>query len=163
MFVSFAQNFEDVMLWRAVGTIRRGFYIDVGAYDPTRDSVTKAFYMKGWRGINIEPVERLFGKLATERPEDINLCVAVSNTKGTTDFYNVLDTGLSTTQPDIVKPHQALGHGVRQSQIETETLSSICECHVQGSIHFLKIDVEGSERDALLGMDFDRWRPWICS
>ncbi|HZF37393.1 MAG TPA: FkbM family methyltransferase, partial [Blastocatellia bacterium] len=43
-FISYAQNFEDVMLWRALKHIDRGFYIDVGANDPDLDSVTKAFY-----------------------------------------------------------------------------------------------------------------------
>jgi hypothetical protein len=43
-FVSYAQNFEDVMLWRALRDIKGGFYIDVGANSPGMDSVTKAFY-----------------------------------------------------------------------------------------------------------------------
>ena len=32
--VSYAQNFEDVMLWRALGDRPAGFWIDVGAADP---------------------------------------------------------------------------------------------------------------------------------
>ena len=42
-FVSHAQNFEDVMLWRALGDVKQGFYVDVGAADPVDMSVTKAF------------------------------------------------------------------------------------------------------------------------
>src|SRR5215470_12416094 len=53
-FISYAQNYEDVMLWRALKHIDQGFYIDVGANDPDIDSVTKAFYERGWRGINVE-------------------------------------------------------------------------------------------------------------
>jgi hypothetical protein len=41
-FVSYAQNYEDVMLYRALKGVERGFYIDVGAMDPIVDSVTKA-------------------------------------------------------------------------------------------------------------------------
>ena len=55
-FVSYAQNFEDVMLWRAFSHIESGFYIDVGAQHPTIDSVSLAFYERGWTGIDIEPV-----------------------------------------------------------------------------------------------------------
>jgi hypothetical protein len=40
---SYAQNFEDVMLWRALGHIENGFYIDIGAFDPSVDSVGKGF------------------------------------------------------------------------------------------------------------------------
>lgn len=54
-FISYAQNYEDVMLWRALKHIANGFYIDVGAAWPDKHSVTKAFYDRGWRGINIEP------------------------------------------------------------------------------------------------------------
>jgi len=48
MFVSYAQSFEDVMLWRAVGKLAHGFYIDVGTSDSMEHSVTKTFYTKGW-------------------------------------------------------------------------------------------------------------------
>ena len=61
-FISYAQNFEDVILRRALKDIEKGFYVDVGAHDPVIDSVTKAFYDLGWRGINIEPVKEWFEK-----------------------------------------------------------------------------------------------------
>ena len=54
--ISYAQNFEDVMLWRALGQIEHGFYIDIGAQDPIIDSVSLAFYEHGWRGIHVEPM-----------------------------------------------------------------------------------------------------------
>lgn len=46
-FVSYAQNLEDVRLWRALKLFPRGFYIDVGANHPRIDSVTLAFYERG--------------------------------------------------------------------------------------------------------------------
>ena len=48
---SYAQNFEDVILWHALKHIECGFYIDSRAQDPVRDSVSLAFYEKGWRGL----------------------------------------------------------------------------------------------------------------
>ena len=42
-FKSYAQNFEDLMLYRALGHLERGFYIDIGAQHPKIDSVSKAF------------------------------------------------------------------------------------------------------------------------
>jgi len=71
--VSYAQNFEDVMLWSCFGQLDSGFYIDIGADNPVTDSVTKNFYEKGWSGINIEPCENSFIKLQTNRPRDINI------------------------------------------------------------------------------------------
>ena len=53
-FVSYAQNFEDVMLWRALSDVKQGHYIDIGAQDPVINSVSLAFYEAGWRGIHVE-------------------------------------------------------------------------------------------------------------
>ena len=78
-FVSYAQNLEDVMLWRALRSIDAGFYIDVGASSPNMDSVTRAFSERGWRGINVEPSPHYFSQLVERRPADINLNVAVGN------------------------------------------------------------------------------------
>ena len=55
LFVSYAQHGEDVIIWRALGERAAGFYVDVGAFHPRYDSVTRALYARGWRGINIEP------------------------------------------------------------------------------------------------------------
>ena len=55
--ISYAQNFEDVILWRALKHVERGFYIDVGAQDPVINSVSLAFYEKGWRGVHVEPTK----------------------------------------------------------------------------------------------------------
>ena len=55
-FLSYAQNMEDVMLHRALREVKQGFYVDVGANSPDLQSVTKAFYQAGWRGINIERI-----------------------------------------------------------------------------------------------------------
>ena len=71
--ISYAQNFEDVMLARVFGSRTDGFYVDVGAGDPVNLSVTKWFYDLGWSGINIEPNRSLFKKLSADRSRDVNL------------------------------------------------------------------------------------------
>ena len=67
-FVSFAQNFEDVILWRVLKDVLSGFYIDVGANDPVIDSVSYAFYQRGWRGIHVEPMPVYAEKIRAARP-----------------------------------------------------------------------------------------------
>jgi hypothetical protein len=58
--VSYAQNREDILLRAFFDPKEVGFYVDVGAYDPDDDSVTRLFYDRGWRGINIEPQPNRF-------------------------------------------------------------------------------------------------------
>ena len=48
MMISYAQNFEDVILQRVFHACDQGRYVDIGGYDPTIDSVTKHFYDRGW-------------------------------------------------------------------------------------------------------------------
>lgn len=160
-YVSYAQNYEDVMLSRALRGIERGFYIDIGAQDPINDSVTNAFYQRGWRGINIEPVEHWYERLVQNRPHDINLQVAVSDHPGRLRLFEVEDTGLSTTDPDFAEQHANAGMRIRECAIECVTLESICDAHVAGEVHFMKIDCEGAEAAALRGMNLERTRPWI--
>jgi len=160
-FVSFAQNYEDVMLFRALRGIEHGFYIDVGAQDPVEDSVTKAFYEKGWRGINIEPVAHWFQRLVAYRPHDINLQVAVSDGPGKLHLFEVVDSGLSTTDPDFAKQHAQAGYQICESDVDCLTLDEICKSYPVEEIHFLKIDCEGGEAAALRGLSLERIRPWI--
>ncbi len=160
-FTSYAQNYEDVMLIRALRGIEHGFYIDVGAQDPVDDSVTKAFYELGWRGINIEPVTHWFHRLVSDRPHDINLQIAVSDSPGQLHLFEVEASGLSTTDPEFAARHTQAGHQIRESDVECVTLDEICDTYWSGEVHFLKIDCEGGETAALRGLSLDRIRPWI--
>lgn len=161
-FISYAQNFEDVMLHRALKDVDKGFYIDVGANDPVIDSVTKAFYDAGWRGINIEPVGQWYEKLLQDRPKDINLQVAVGARKGNLNFYEVVDTGLSTIDESIAKRHaKERGYELKSYKVPVARLTTICEQYPQEEIHFLKIDVEGAEHLVLKGLNLRKIRPWI--
>jgi len=160
-FISYAQNGEDVMLLRALRHVENGFYIDVGAQDPIEDSVTKAFYDRGWRGINLDPVDHWYQKLLQDRPRDINLRVAASDHRGSMHLYEVADTGLSTADSSFAAQYLSSGRTVAEYEVECRTLDEICEEHHVGDIHFLKIDVEGVEAVVLGGLSLDRIRPWI--
>ena len=160
-FVSYAQNLEDVMLARVLGGVEAGFYIDVGAQDPRIDSVTKAFYDRGWRGINLEPVEAWHQRLCAERPRDINLRVAVGEAEAVVAFHEVVDTGLSTRHEGFARRHQAQGHRIVTGQVRVRTLDAVCAEHGVGLVHFLKVDAEGDEAAVLRGIDLTRLRPWV--
>ncbi|WP_332855266.1 FkbM family methyltransferase, partial [Duganella sp. S19_KUP01_CR8] len=161
-FISYAQNYEDVLLRRALQDVAAGFYIDVGANDPELHSVTKAFYDQGWSGINVEPMPSYGPAFRAQRPRDINLNVAAGAASGSITLFDIpAVNGWASTDSEVAAAHRAHGHQVVEHTVPLLTLAEICREHVHGEVHFLKIDVEGFEGDVLRGMDFTLCRPWI--
>ncbi len=160
--VSYAQNFEDLMLWRALKNIQNGLYIDVGACDPVIDSITKNFYDNGWSGINIEPDPKYFMLLEEQRERDVNLNCVVGDSEGLIKFYVSSIRGWSSVHEETVAHSKEAGGSVTAEKIEIIRLSNIIDQYIgKREIHFLKIDVEGSEESVLNSIDFNRHRPWI--
>lgn len=160
-FITYAQNLEDVMLYRALKHVKKGFYIDIGAQDPVIESVTKSFYELGWNGINVDPMDEYYLKLKNDRPRDINLKLAVSLKNGSTSFYSFSDTGLSTMNEEYARKHAADNFKGKKIDVQTKKLDDICTEYDVKEVHFLKIDVEGAEGDVIRSFSFDKVRPWI--
>ena len=131
------------MLYRALGHLERGFYIDIGAQHPEIDSVSKAFFDRGWQGVHVEPVPHYANLLREARPGDRVIEAAVSNRVGHTTLIVFPDTGLSTTVPDIAAGHVDAGVPAPEAGLEvpTVTLASIAEELGEREVHWLKIDV----------------------
>jgi FkbM family methyltransferase len=160
--ISYAQNFEDVVLNRVFHACRCGRYVDIGAYDPTVDSVTKHFYDRGWSGVNVEPIERFHRKFSEQRPRDWNENVVVGASDGTVEFIEWSDTGLSGYR-QLFDSADAERLGFRRSTrtLPMMSLASITRRLPPGEVEFLKVDVEGAERDVLAGADWSSFRPRV--
>jgi FkbM family methyltransferase len=161
--ISYAYNREDVLLERLFRDQENGFYIDVGAGHPTQGSLTRHFYDRGWRGLNVEPSASLFDSLCSERPEDNNLRLAISNRSGWVNLYEFSgqEWGLSTLSAEQAEFHAQSGLQYETCSVRAATLAEICEEKVTGDIQFLSIDVEGHEAKVVEGGDWDRWRPRV--
>jgi FkbM family methyltransferase len=159
--ISYAQNFEDVLLWRALKDVRGGAYVDVGACDPTDGSVTRWFYDRGWAGVNLEPIPDLYARLERERRRDINICAAAGAAPGRASFRLVRhNLGYSSLAGGAALPED-LAEDSEEIEVESVTLNSVLAGFDRPAIHFLKIDVEGAEAAVLAGLDLRRHRPWI--
>jgi FkbM family methyltransferase len=159
--ISYAQNFEDVMLWRALGHVEGGFYIDIGAQDPVVDSVSLAFYEKSWKGIHVEPTPHYAGMLRAQRLGDTVIEAAVANTGDMLAFFEIPETGISTADPQIAEQHRERGFEIRKITVPCVRLSSIFKICGKQEIQWMKIDVEGLEHSALRSWGKATARPWI--
>ncbi len=161
MFVSYSQNFEDVILWRALKEVKDGFYIDIGAQDPVIASVSRGFYEKGWRGIHVEPTETYAERLRNDRPDEKVVQAAVGVGGGELQFFEIPETGLSTGDPIIAEKHRQNGFLVNEKNVMLLSLAEILEGAGNRDIHWLKIDVEGMERSVLESWSPSQKKPWL--
>ena len=153
---------------------RRGFWVDVGAGDPVLDSVTAAFAERGWRGVNVEPLPREHERLCAARPADTNLRVALGAAAGQGRLFveptekqkwpgpdAPIDRGASTMVPELVQRYRAEGQEFTPIEVPIWTLAQVVTDHVAGTVDFLKVDVEGFEREVLAGADWSSFRPRV--
>ena len=159
-FVTYAQNFEDVLLLRALGHVERGCYIDIGAQDPVVDSVSLAFYEANWRGIHVEPTPFYAERLRNARPDEKVIQAVVADKTAPLTLYEIPDTGLSTGKVEISKHHEGAGSVVRPIEVPTVQLEDLLSLP-KGEIHWLKIDVEGMEAEVLRSWGDSSVRPWV--
>jgi len=113
-----------------------------------------------------------YNEFLCKRPKDINLHVAISNQEGYLELNIIKDkelltsnknTGLSTLDKDIAQQHIANGYLLEIEKIKVMTLATIYEKYIQPSqeVHFLKIDVEGLEKEVIQGNKWEHYQPWI--
>ncbi|HZP76688.1 MAG TPA: FkbM family methyltransferase [Pseudolabrys sp.] len=160
--ISYAQRYEDLYLARCFGSRSEGFYIDIGSGHPVFDNVSFAFYLKGWRGITVEPNPWLTRLSRAVRPRDTHLQVLIGAAQGEATFYLVDDYhGFSTTVAAHAQAAQSqFGKASQSLTMPVRTLSELAR-EAPERYEFLKIDVEGAEKDVLAGGDWLRSRPQI--
>jgi FkbM family methyltransferase len=162
MQLSYAQNLEDYHLDLVFGDQAAGTYVDVGGGHPVADNVSFWFYLKGWRGLVVEPQEALAEIYKGVRPRDHVVSCLAGRKEGEAAFH-VVDRlhGFSSTVREHAAGAAEFGAGYTTVAKPVRTLASLCAEAGLTQIDFLKIDVEGAEGDVIAGMDFVRWRPRV--
>jgi len=163
--ITYAQNREDLLLESFFFEKKDGFYVDVGGYDPDNDSVTKLFYLKGWKGINIEPQPAQYKKFVTRRPRDININAAIGDKPGLLKLRVYGSAGLSTLSNELKEQYitssEATTKEFKDIEVKVVPLKDIFKKHKVSVIDFMKVDVEGFEMEVLRSNDWKHYRPQV--
>jgi FkbM family methyltransferase len=162
MQLSYAQNLEDYHLELMFAGQQHGTYVDVGGGHPVADNVSFWFYLKGWRGLIVEPQQELAGLYAHVRPRDHVACCLAGRAEGEAEFH-VVDKlhGFSSTVREHAAGAEKFGAGFTTTRRPVRTLNALIAEAGLEAIDFVKIDVEGAEAEVLAGLDLDRIRPRV--
>ena len=146
----------------------KGFFVDVGAHDGITMSNTLALEKMGWKGLGIEVSDELFEQATRNRTcKIVNECVFHSN-----DEEKVLEipmnapiaegNSLLIRIKDLQSYNSSFKEQFKQTTTfvkRTKTLTKIFEENdVPHVIDFMTIDIEGADYDALLGLDYTKYK-----
>jgi FkbM family methyltransferase len=132
--------------------VKDGFFLDVGSGDGTVFSNTKALEERGWRGLCIDP----FPKNMQDRSCQMLKEVVFSETGKRVTFQASGDVGGVT---DTLGRWKGQALGSPSVELTTVTLGEILErTKAPPFIHFVSLDIEGAELEALKAFPFDKYK-----
>lgn len=165
--VSWSQAGEDIALALVIGDVRHGRYLDIGAHDPSRFSVTRKLYASGWSGVNVDANRLLIDRFVEARPRDVNLVAAVGD-KPEYDFAVFEEPAISTVSGSWEARFLEEGQRIlRRDRVRGVPLRALLdEYFPDRGPELLSIDVEGADAVALRSAHLEtlephRWPEWI--
>ncbi len=140
-----------------------GVYVDIGANHPIFVSNTYLLYLKGWHGINVDPMPKCKKEFDRFRPKDINLCLGVGSRKENMTYYSFKESCYNTFNPNQAKSVQGQGaHLISEREVPVDTLENIFDKYLSmigNKIDVMTLDVETMELDVLSSNNWEKYRP----
>lgn len=134
----------------------KGFFVEVGANDPKKDSQSFHLEEAGWQGILVEPLPELASELRRVRKARVfEVACSSPDRAGQTMTLHVAGPFSS------FDPHLAVT-GMRADRtvdVKVDTLDHVLALGGAKQIDLMSVDVEGHELEVLSGFDFARWQP----
>jgi len=163
--VCYSQEGEDLILETFFHGIKNGLYVDIGSYHPKLYSNTYLFYLKGWRGINIDARPGSKSLFDVARPKDINIETAVGTSTVPLKYFMFDEPGLNGFSEDLSKDREANTNYkiINTIQLSISSLEKILDVYLPQatSIDFMSIDVEGFDYDVLQSNNWQKYKPKI--
>ena len=165
--VSFAQGAEDLVLVSLMAPGGAGRYLDVGAHDPDRFSVTRLLYDRGWSGVNVDANIHVQARFGVRRPRDLFVHALVGNPRedeGSRTFWVFEEPALSTSDRSWRDSALEAGEAIADSvQVPVVSLEHLMNKYFRSAPpELLVVDTEGTDLEVLESNDWTRFRPnWV--
>ena len=153
--LSYSQCAEDLCFLYLVNYQNVGFYIDIGAHDPNRFSVTRLLYDRGWSGINVDANPDIEKKFKKFRPNDQFINCAVGN-KDSYEFFQFEESAISTVNNEWKEKFLSENNKIVNTQVVPGiSLRRIIDSISRETIDLLNIDVEGADFEVIRSAGFE--------
>lgn len=164
--ISFSQGGgDDIQLKKLIKNTKPGAYVDIGCWHPVKSSNTYYFYLRGWKGICIDPnpdLKILFNKF---RPKDAFINCAVGPEKNDLIYYQLNDyySTMNTLNYEFIKKHNLESQIKNSLKVPIYNLKEILDRNLSENdrLDFFDIDVEGFDLQVLKSNDWIKYRPKI--
>lgn len=150
--VSYAQMGEDIVVHKLLNAVPRT-YVDIGSNHPVYGNNTYYFYMRGARGICVDPNKSFAPCYAKVRPGDDFMPAAVTSSNcervrlvrsgGATDWYVSFDEAPGRSD---------------SAEVPNMHINTILARLRTESIGFVSIDIELMTAELVESIDFDRFK-----
>jgi FkbM family methyltransferase len=147
------QHDDEHRLRALLGNSGSGFFAEVGVRP--RGSITEPLEAAGWTGVLVEPQPDVAAFLVTARSAKVFAAACVAADQAGEPLPLRVASPLASI--DVGRPRPASNYVI---MVPARTLDDILrEAEAPAPFDLLTLDAHGRELDALLGFDFERWRP----
>ena len=163
---TFSQQGEDLSferIWLRIlnkDFVKKGVYVDLGAYHPIEHSVTYNLYRRGWHGLAVDASNKTKQLYTKYRPKDIFVeAVIGARDENEVSFYFSKYDELSL----INSKYPSDPESYIEKKLPQLSVNTILRNYGVSWIDFLNIDIEGAELEILETLDFDLYNPLVIA
>jgi FkbM family methyltransferase len=158
---TFSQFGEDAVLSFFLHE-KNGGYLDVGAGHFRNGNNSYSFYKRGWTGICVEPIPKLYDLLKQKRPHDSVIQKVISRTPKKINFYEFDPYEYSTSDPEVVvKLEQAGIFPIDKFEVDSISINDLGLKIQPTEPYFLTVDCEGRDVEIVKSINFQQFCPRV--